>query len=251
MGLLARFKESSAIRCIEAALKQDEPPDSSVAAARRLGDVGTDRCIPILKEALFQDDLRLQVQAARAFAAIYKRQPDPQILEILNVAVLNERQSAQARQAIVECIAEITDIRRSGGLVEVLKSARTPASVRTAALDALKSLNYPEILERLVESAIFGKTLDPRGEIRTWATRQLIALDDREKLHKIFEIVHGRRRLRYRAVSPETGGPASLVQLLPRIDPKGAVPLLEEMADDDNPAIHDAAREALANLKAQ
>ena len=251
MGLLARFKESAAIRCVEAALRQAKPADNGVEAARRLGDVGSDRCIPILKQALFQDNLRLQIQAARAFAAIYKRHPDPHILEILNVAILNERQSAQARQAIVESLAEITDIRRSGGLVEVLKSARTPATVRSAALGALKSLNYPEILERLVESAIFGKILDPRGEIRTWATSQLIALDDRDKLHRIFEIIHGRRRLRYRTVSPETGGPASLVDLLPRIDPRGAVPLLEEMVDDDNPAIHDAAKQALAKLRAK
>jgi len=106
-----------------------------------------------------------------------------------------------------------------------------------------------EILERLVESVLFGKPLDPRGEIRKWATNELIALDDSEKLSKIHEIAHGRRKLRYRAISDAAGGPAVLVHLMARIDPRLSVRYLHQMADDENPAIRAAAARALQDIK--
>ena len=250
MGFLSRMRESAAIRCIQASLSEKKSSGDGVAAARRLSELGSERCIPILKDALFREHLPLKVQSARALAAIYQREPSNRILEILHSAALNERQPAQARQAAVESLAEIIDVRHPGSLIEILKSARSPVAVRATALRCLKRLGYPQVLERLVECAIFGKTLDPRGEIRTWATRELTALEDRDKLSKLFEIIHGRRRLKYRAINPKSGGPGALVSLMPRIDARGCRRYLEDMVADENPAIHEAAEIALAALKA-
>ena len=249
MGLLTRFRESSAIRSIQASLHQAKPLEDGVAAMRRLCDCGTERAIPILRDALFQDSVGLQIQAARALAAIYRRCPDVHILEALNGAVLHERQAAQARQAAIESLTEIIDYRHSGSLVEVLKSSRSPINVRASALRCLKRLHYPEITERLVESATFPTQLDPRGETREWAVRELVGLDDRDKLTKMYEIIHGRHPLRYRPLNPETG-PADVIAMMVRIDPKGSLRFLNDLADDDNPAIHAPAAKALQAIRA-
>jgi len=250
MGLLNHFRESSAIRCVQASLQQGKPLEEGVAAVRRLSEIGTERAIPILRDALFKENTALQIQVARALAAIYARRPDVQILEALNGAVLHERQSAQARQAAIASLAEVIDVRHCGSLIEVLKSSRSPVKVRAAALSALKKLHYPEVLERLVESTAFGKRLDPRGETRQWAIRELTGLDDRDKLTKMFEIVHGRRKLRYRPPDPDSGQ-ADLILLMARIDPKQSVRFLHQMVDDDNPRIRSATVAALEKLKDQ
>jgi len=250
MGLLTRFRESSAIRCIRGSLQQAKPLEEGVAAMRRLGEFGTQRAIPILRDALFKDNVALQIQAARALAAIYARYPDVHVLEALNSAVLHERQAPQARQAAIESLTDIIDVRHCGSLIEVLKSNRSPTTLRAAALRGLKQLRYPEVLERLVESTQFGKRLDPKGETRQWAVRELIGLDDHDKLAKLFEIVHGRRKLRYRPLNPETGQ-ADIIALMTRIDPKQSVKYLHQLVDDDNPRIRSAAANALNQLREQ
>jgi len=232
-------------------MTQGRLSEECIAAARRLGELGAERCIPVLSAALAKGSAALQIQAARALGAIYKRHADVHILEALNAAVLHERQSAQARQAAVESLAQIIDVRHAGSLIEVLKSSRSPMPVRAAALRCLKRLGYAEVLERLVESSLFAKRLDPRGEIGKWAIHELIALDDRDKLTKIHEIAHGRRRLRYRTMSDEAGGPAALVFLMAQIDPKGAQRFLNRMVDDENPAIRSAAAQALRNIRGE
>ena len=245
MGLLSRFRESAAIRCVRAVLEQGKSPAEGVAAAVRLMEVGTQRCVPILCEALAKEDPALQVQAARALATVQKRQPDERILKALNAAVLNERHNAQARQAAVEAIATVVDASHTKSLHEVLRSHRTPLQVRVAAIRALKKLGYGEVLERLVEATLFGPTEDPRGEIHRWAIRELGALDEHEKLTKIYEIIHGRRKLHYRSFAAVPGGPASLVPILAEIDPKGAIRFLHMMSDDENPGVREAAVKAL------
>ena len=251
MGLLSWVKESKASRCIHAVLQSQKGAGEGVAAARGLKEFGSERCVPILCEALARGELPLRVEAAHALAAIYARHPDKQVLGALNGAILHERQPRQARQAAVEGLVGIVDVRHAGSLLELLKSQRTPVPLRAAALRGLKKLGYHEVLERLVESVLFGKRQDPKGEIRKWAVNELIALDDRDKLTKIHEIAHGRRKLRYRAFSDETGGPAQLVLLMAQIDPKAAMRLLSAMADDPNPAIRNAALRALDNIKAE
>lgn len=248
MGLLTRFRESSAIRCVQASLGQAKPLEDGVAAMRRLGDFGGERAVPILRDALFQDNTALQIQAAHALAAIYQRSPDVHILEALNGAVLHERQSPQARQAAVESLTECIDKRHCGSLIEVLKSAHSPLAVRAAALAGLKKLGYPELLERLVEQVGFGKRLDPKGETRRWAVAELTTLDDRDKLVKMFEIIHGRRPLRYRPLDPETGQ-ADLVFLMARIDPKYSVKYLHELVDDGDPRVRSAAATTIKRLR--
>jgi len=248
MGLLNHFRESSAIRSVQASLQEAKPLEDGVAAMRRLSEIGTQRAIPILRDALFKDNTALQIQAARALAAIHRRHADVAILEALNGAVLHERQSATARQAAIEALAEVVDVRHCGGLIEILKSGRSPVNCRAAALLGLKQLHYPDILERLVESACFSKRLDPRGEIRAWAIRELVALDDHDKLTKMHEIVHGRRPLRYRPLNPDTGQ-AQLVFLMARIDPKGSVKFFHQMVDDENPKVRSAAATALKQLR--
>jgi len=249
MGMLDRFRESRAARCIEAALGQEKPPEEAVFAARQLREIGAERCVPILCNALLHGPVPLQIEAALALAAIHQRFPDKRILEALHGALLHERKAEQVRQAAIEGLVELIDVRHAGSLLEVLKSNRSPMAVRSAALRGLKKLGYSEVVERLVESFLFGKRLDPAGEIRKWAVRELIAVDDPDKLTKIFEIAHGRRKLRYRAVSPEAGGPAALVLLMARVDPRASVRLLNQMADDSNPAIRAAAAKALQSVK--
>lgn len=247
MGVLSHFRESSAIRSIQASLHESKPLEEGVSAMRRLREVGTQRAVPILRDALFRDNPALQVQAAQALAAIYKRQPNVHILEALNGAVLHERQSDKARQAAIEALVEIIDVRHCGSLVETLKSHRSPVPVRAAALRGLKKLHYPEVLERLVESTAFGKDLDPHGAIRRWAVNELGLLDDREKLTRMHEIIHGRRPLRYRPLNPD-GGQAGLVAIMVHIAPKQSLRFLHQLVDDDNPAIRAAAAAALQQL---
>jgi HEAT repeat protein len=249
MGLLDRFKESKAARCIEAALQQQRPPEEAVSAARHLRDVGAEHCIPVLCEALSRGCAPLQVEAAQALAAIHKRHPDKRILEALNAAVLQERQPPQVRQAAIEGLIELVSFRHAGCLIEILKTARTPLPVRAAAIRGLKKLAYPEVLERLVESYVLGRQLDPKGEIRRWAVQELIALEDRDKLGKMHEIAHGRRKLRYGALLPEAGGLAPLVFLMAEVDPKASLRYLSQMTDDPNPAIRAAAAQTLQELR--
>ncbi|MFW6108601.1 MAG: HEAT repeat domain-containing protein [bacterium] len=247
MGLLDHFRESSAIRSVEASLQQDKPLEEGVAAVRRLREIGTDRAVPILREALFQDNPALQVQAAHALAAIHERQPDVHILEALNGAVLHERQAHKARRAAIEALAKVVDLRHCGSLLEVLKSRRSPVAVRAAALQGLKKLHYPELLERLVECTTFAKDLGDQGATRRWAINELATLDDREKLTKMHEIIHGRRALRYRPLNPD-GGQADLIFIMVHIAPKESLRFLHQMVDDDNPAIRSAAATALKQL---
>ena len=249
MGLLDRFKESKAIRCIEAALRDPKGVPEAVPAARRLRDTGAERCVPVLCEAIAQGAAPLQIEAARTLGAVYRRHADKRVLECLNTTILHERQPSEVRQAAIESLVEILDVRHAGSLIEVLKSNRSPIPVRSAALRALKQLGYNESVERLVEACLFGKRLDPTGAIRKWATNELIAVDDHDKLAKIFEIAHGRRKLRYRAISPEAEGPAPLVLLMARVDPKGSMRYLNQMVDDANPAIRTAAADAIERIR--
>lgn len=251
MGFLSRIKESKASRCIEAALADAGKTYEGIEAARRLHEVGSGRCVPVLCDALERGDERLRQEAARALGAIHKRAPDKRVLAALNAAVLHESQQAAVRRAAIETLAELVDARRAGSLVQVLSSHKTPIAVRAAALDGLKKLHYAEVLERLLESVLFGEALDPDGEIRKWATHELRLLDDHEKLAKIYQAVYGRRRLRYRAVSDEAGGVATLVRLMPEVDPKGARRFLSQMTDDENPQIRAAAQQALEAVNTQ
>jgi len=153
------------------------------------------------------------------------------------------------REAAVEALAEVVDVRKAGSLVQVLNSHKTPLRVRAAAIAALKKLRYAEVLERLVESVLFGKQLDPKGEIRRWAIHELRVLDDHEKLAKLYQIAHGLRRLRYRGITDEVGGVGTIVRLMAEVDPKGSRRFLNQMTDDLNPEIRAAAREVLASME--
>ncbi len=251
MGLFSRLKESRARRCIEAALAGGAEGYEGVEAARTLRDVGSGRCVAVLCGALERGDRRLRQEAAHALAAIYKREPDKHILAALNAAILHESQPPEVRTAAIEALTDVVDARRAGSLVQVLTSHKTPIAVRAAALAALKKLRYAEILERLVESVLFGRKLDPSGQIRKWAVHELRLLDDHEKLAKLYQIAHGQRRLRYRAVTDEVGGVGTLVHLMAEVDPKGARRFLNQMVDDGNPEIRTAAQQAIQAIERQ
>jgi len=251
VGFITRLKESRARRCIEAALAGAVEGYEGIEAARTLREVGSERCVVVLSGALERGDKRLRQEAAHALGAIYKRAPNKHILAALNAAILHESQPPEVRTAAIEALAEVVDARRAGSLVQVLASHKTPIPVRAAALAALKKLRYAEVVERLVESVLFGQKLDPDGRIRKWATRELRLLDDHEKLAKIYQIAHGQRRLRYRAVTGEAGGVATLVHLMAEVDPKGARRFLNQMVDDGNPEIRTAARQAIQAIDRQ
>ena len=251
MTILSRLKESKARRCIEAALSGAGDAYEGVQAARTLREVGSERCVGVLCEALERGEKRLRQEAAPALAAIHQRSPDKRILAALNAAILHASQPAEVREAAVEALAQVVDVRRAGSLVQVLTSHKTPLRVRAAAIAALKKLHYAEVLERLVESALFGERLDPKCEIRRWAIHELRTLDDHEKLAKLYQIAHGQRRLRYRGVSDESGGVGAIVRLMAEVDPRGSRRFLNQMTDDLNPEIRAAAREALASLGQQ
>jgi len=251
MGLLARIQESMAMRRVKATLEGAKSAEHGSEAARRLADVGSERCVPVLCAALGKDNPVLQVEAVRALAAIRKRRPDAHVLEAVTAVILNERQRLEVRKAAVECFVEVIDLRRAGCLLEVLRSPRSPLPVRAAALQGLKQLGYPEILERLVEATLFGPKDDPRGEIRRWAVRELTSLGDPEKLSRIHEIIHGRRKLHYQSFAAVPGGPASLVPVMAQIDPKGSQRFLLMMADEGNPAVREAAAQALRVVRGQ
>ena len=249
MSILSRLRESKARRCIEAALSRAGDPYEGVQAARKLREVGSERCVGVLAEALERGDPRLRQEAAHALAAIHQRSPDKRILAALNAAILRANQPSEVREAAVEALAEVVDVRKAGSLVQLLNSHKTPLRVRAAAIAALKKLRYAEVLERLVESVLFGKQLDPKGEIRRWAIHELRVLDDHEKLAKLYQIAHGLRRLRYRGITDEVGGMGTIVRLMAEVDPKGSRRFLNQMTDDLNPEIRAAAREVLASME--
>jgi len=249
MGLLARIRESAAMRGVKAALEGGMSVEQGSEAARRLATVGSDRCVSVLCAALGKDNPLLQAEAVRALTAIRKRRPDAHVLEAVTAAILNERMRPEVRKTAVECFADVVELRRAGCLVEVLRSARCPILVRAAAVAGLKKLGYGEVIERLVESALFGPEQDPRGEIRRWAVRELVALGNHETPSHIHEIMHGRRKLLNCSFTTMPGGRAVLIPLMVEVDPKGAQRFLHMMADDENPAVRQAAAQALHALR--
>jgi len=251
MGLLARIRESVAMRGVKAALEGAKSAEHGTEAARRLANVGSERCVSVLCAALGKDNPVLQVEAVRALTAIRKRRPDAHVLQAVTALVLSDRMRPEVRKAAIECFVEVVELRRAGCLVEVLRSARSPLPVRAAALQGLRKLGYAEVLDRLVESTLFGPKEDPRGEIRRWAVHELTSLDEREKLTKIYEIIHGRRKLYNHSFTAVPGGRAVLVSLMVQVDPKGSLRFLHMMSDDEDPAVRQAATQALACVRDQ
>ncbi|HUT37589.1 MAG TPA: HEAT repeat domain-containing protein [Planctomycetota bacterium] len=248
--LLDRWRERKALKSVEGALRGRMATEEALAALRDLPAIASLRSIPTLCLLLTHGQEALRAEACAALAAIYRRRQDQRVLEALNAAILFERQPDSVRTQAIEALAGIVHTRHVGSLIEVLKKATTPLPVRTAALHALERLGYPEVVERLVENCLLARSADSRGELRAWVVEQLKALDDKEKLTKIHEIVHNRRRLRYRAMSVEAGDHATLVQLMAEVDPDHAVRFLGHMVDHSTTIISAAAVKALREIRA-
>ena len=150
-----------------------------------------------------------------------------------------------------EALAGLVHARHAGSFVELLKSTRTPLRVRTAAVRALVRVGYPEVVERLVENYFFKRTDDPQGLLRRWVVEQLGRLQDKDKLIKLHEIAHARRKLRYYAMDFEAGDPAHLVQVMAEVDPDHAVRFLGHMVDESTSVISLAAVKALREIRAK
>ncbi|HPD13309.1 MAG TPA: HEAT repeat domain-containing protein [Planctomycetota bacterium] len=247
--LLNRWREGKAAQTIEGALRGAKPPAEAIAAIRELGECGSRASVQVLCLAFTHGPEALRAEAPAALAAVHQREPDERILKALNEAVLSEQQSPAVRQAAIAALAQVVDARRAGGLVELLKSGRTPLPVRTAAVQALKQLHYAELVERLVENFLRSRQVDPRGVMHQWVVEQLKALDDREKLTKLNEIAHVRRKLRYYAVNLDTTDPAAIVHLMAEVDPGEAKRFLSQMADESTRVISAAAIEALQDIR--
>ncbi len=248
-ALLGRWREGKVIGAIEAVLKGRGPVGPALDAARDLRGIGSKRAVPVLCEALDKGPEGLRLEAAATLAAIQKRCPDTRILEALSAAILTERQPLAAREAAIEALTEVVDVRRVGSLLEVIKKPATPAPVRSAAVRGLQRLGYPEVIERLVEDALLDKAQDPDGAVQRWVVEELKALGDKDKLSKLNEIVHSRRRLRYRPLRPGTTDPAAVVALMAEVDPEHAVRYLSQMVDDSTRVISAAAAGALREIR--
>ncbi len=247
--LLNRWKEGKALRTVEAALQGGGAQDEAINAIQTLRDIGSKRSIPTLCLALTHGGEALRAVAPAALAGIHKRHNDNRILEAINTAVLSDRQADTVRVAAIEALGEAVDVRHAASLLEVLKSPRSPLAVRTAAAHTLHRLGYPDLLERLVENYLFERKDDPHGAVRQWVEGELKALDDREKLSKLNEIAHGRRRLRYHSLSSERGDPGDIVHLMAEVDPVQSVRYLSQMADHSTTVISAAAAKALRDIR--
>ena len=247
--LLNRFREGKAVRSLEAGISGAGPPEAALAAAARLRDIGGRKSIQPLCFALTHAPEALRAECATALAGVHQRHPDQQILEALNAAVLSDRQAEKVRAAAALALGNCVDARRAGSLIEILKSPRSPIPVRSAAVQALKKLGYIEVLERLVENYLFSREEDPSGRVRAWAVEELQALDDHEKLTKIHEIAHSRRKLRFRAVAVTSPEVADLVHLMALVDAAGATRFLSHMVDESTRVIADAAAQELEELR--
>jgi len=248
-ALLNRWKEGRAVRRIESAADGQGRPAEALAAVRDLEKLGTTRCVHSLCLALAHGPEELRVQVAAALAAIHKRCNDERVLKALNEAILSEHQPDSVREAAIAALAGVVHHRHVGSFVEVVKSARTPLHVRTAAVRGLARVEYPELVERLVESYFLTREEDPHGVIRRWAVQELRSLRDPEKLTKLHEIAHGRRRLRYHSFSFERGDPAVVVHLMAEADPEHATRFLGHMLDHSTQVISAAAAKAIAQIR--
>jgi hypothetical protein len=248
-ALLNRWKEGKAVRSIESAVSGQGRPGEALAAARDLAKVGTKRCVHALCLTLTHGPEELRMHVVAALAAVHKRHNDEQALKALNEAILSDHQADKVREAAIDALAEVVHQRHVGSFVELIKSTRTPLHVRTAAVRGLARVGYPELVERLVENCFFTHEQDPHGAIRRWAVQELRALNDPEKLTKLHEIAHGRRRLRYYSFSPERGDPATVVHLMAEADPDHATRFLGRMMDHSTQVISSAAAKAIAEVR--
>ncbi len=251
LGLLDRWRERKAIRALEGALHGRRPLEEGVKAAQDLQELGTAQSVHALCVALTHGPEALRVVAPAALAAVYKRRHDARILKALNEAVLSEKQAEPVREAAIDALADVVSVRHVGSLIELLKATRTPLRVRTAAVRALARLGYPEVVERLVENYLFRHEEDPHGVVKRWVVERLKELDDSEKLTKLHEIAHLRRKLRYRAVSFEAGHPALIVHLMAEVDPDHAPRFLGHMVDHSTAVISRAAAKALDDIRSK
>ena len=249
--LLGRFKEGKALSTLEAALQGRGAPETAIEALKTLQEIGSARSIPAMCLALTHGQEAVRAEVPAALAAVHQRHADNRILEALNAAVLSDRQSEKVRIAAVEALAEVIDARHVGSFLEVLRTPRSPLGVRAAAANALARLGYPELFERLTENYLFDRKSDPQDAIRQWVVRELKALDDPDKLRKLHEIAHGRRRLKYHSFSFERGDPGAIVNLMAQVDPEHAVRFLSHMVDHSTTIISAAAAEALREIKAK
>jgi hypothetical protein len=248
-ALLGRWREGKAIGAVEAGIRGRGVIAPALDGARRLREIGSKRSVPVLCEALDKGAEALRVEAAAALAAVHKRCPDTRVLGALNAAILTERQPDAVREAAIEALTGVVDVRHEGSLVDVLKKPTAPVRVRAAAIRGLLRHGYPEAVERLAENCLFDAAQDPKGAIRRWVIDELKALDDKEKLSKLHEIVHSRRRLRYRPLRPGSTDPAAVVALMAEVDPEHSVRYLSQMVDDSTKVISAAAAAALRGIR--
>ncbi len=250
-SLLNRWREGKAIRALESSIDGRGPLAAGVKAARDLQQLGSARCVHALCSALTHGPEALRAEAPAALAGVHKRRHDERVPKALSEAILSERQGEVVREAAIGALAEIVSVRHVGSFVELLKSMRTPVRVRTAAMRALGRVGYPEIVERLVESYFLKRTDDPHGANRRWVVEQLKQLRDKEKLTKLHEIAHARRRLRNYVINLESGDAAELVQVMAEVDADQAVRFLSHMVDESTSVISRAAAEALRDIRAK
>mgnify|MGYP000053031546 CR=1 FL=1 len=250
LGALRKWwRERQALRAAQAALAAGSSLPQSLSAVRVLGECGGKRAIEPLCSAFSRGPEAVSIEALAALSKVYSRCPDARVLKLVNEAILSERQSPPVREAAIAALAEQVDARHAGSLLEVLKAQRTPLRVRQAAFHALWRLGYAELVECLAETYLrYRKTADGAA-LREWVVERLRALDDREKLTKLNEIVHGRRKLRHYAVNFESDDPAVLIHLMVDTDPYQAPRFLGHMADHATTVISRAAAEALSQVR--
>ncbi len=250
-GLLNWWREGKALRAAQAALAGGGSLPEALNAVRALGECGSQRAIEPLCNAFARGPEAVSTEALAALAKVYQRCPDARILKLVNEAVLSEHHSPAVREAAIAALAEEVDARRAGSLLQVLKAERTPLRLRDAAFQALWRLGYAELVECLAETYLRYRKADDGAALREWVLGQLRALDDREKLTKLNEIIHGRRKLRQYAVNFESDDPAVLIHLMVDTDPFQAPRFLSHMADHATSVISQAAAQALRDVRAK
>ena len=248
-ALWNRLREGKLLRRVTEAAAGRGAAWEGLEAARLLRTCGTARSVPALCAALTQGPDALRTECAAALAAMYTRHPDEQVLRALNAAIASERQPENVRVAAVEQLAGIVDARHARQFVELLVKRNTPLVVCQAAFGALVRLGYPELLDRLVESYLFHSASDGDPATRQWAVGELKALGDKQKLTKIHEIVHGRRRLDHYAVNADRGDLTRLILLMAQVEPQQSVRFLSQMQDHSTRVISSAAAAVLRKLR--
>lgn len=133
------------------------------------------RALPLLLQALSDDDASLRSEAARSLAILGRRQATPAIID-----ALRKDENADVRFHAASALAMLNDGRSVEPLLQTLANLAEEPHVRGAAAESLARFDSPAV----VPAMIFALD-DESTEVRYWAAFALGELNDTRALGRL------------------------------------------------------------------